>query len=282
MNEITFRLADATFADAELVRQAEHTSLGDSSYTAAEIAEILARPEQRCYLALAEPDGAPAGLCSCLLTADTCGSRLELDLLGVQSAYRGRGIATRLISLALSRAAADGIQCFRAVVAQDNLASQRAFMRAGLAKSAEASSLMVYRLDGTLPQHSLPDGLRLQVAKAPYPLPNGAIRTQRAQLLHASETLAEAQLVRVQTLVYAGVWIESLRGDEEPIIHLLRALLVWAAQERLDEVGVHCMADPELPAALWRAGFIELGSYYQFSASRPGGLFGVPDVPDGA
>ena len=155
-------------------------------------------------------------------------------------------------------------------------------MRAGLAKSAEASSLMVYRLDGTLPQHSLPDGLRLQVAKAPYPLPNGAIRTQRAPLLHASETLAEAELVRVQTLVYAGVWIVSLRGDEEPIIHLLRALLVWAAQERLDEVGVHCMADPELPAALWRAGFIELGSYYQFSASRPGGLFGVPDVPDGA
>ena len=90
MNEIV----DATFAD-ELVRQA------DTCW-----ATVIPLPRWRdlrapssCYLALAEPDGAPAGL-RCLLTADTCGSRLKTCSVCSQ----------RIAAVALPRADQSGAQ----------------------------------------------------------------------------------------------------------------------------------------------------------------------------
>ncbi|MCE5258884.1 MAG: GNAT family N-acetyltransferase [Chloroflexi bacterium] len=265
---LQIRQAEASLQDAQAIQRIEHGSLGDSTYDAQYMLRLLQLAGQYSYLAWV--GGEAAGFCSCFETSFALGQRLEIDLLGVLPQYRNRGIAALLIRTACTEASQRGIHEFRAAVADDNVASQRAFGRAGLRRSELAVDLLVYRLQDRRPVSSLPPPLLLRlIPTAPTLSPVDVSSPLRAQLLQGDSIMADADCLVIQTVIYTGIWLERLQGSEEHIIHLMRALLGWAAAHKLDEVGILCtaFACPEAGHvnALWRAGFESLGKYYIYS-----------------
>lgn len=232
---IAIRLAHATLPDAQALAAVEHASLGDSAYTPEEMLVLLARPEQYVYLAW---DGARAvGFCACFETLG--GRRLEVDMLGVLREWRGRGIARRLIARALDEARARGALRANAVVATDNVASQRAFEHAGFVGRTEAGAplvhaMLVYALAGLAPQ-SLPAGWEMRLE------PDG--QAERLSVGRAGRTEGTACLLQVQTCSYQGLWVEAVASltAEAPTApaqqRLARAAAERAKQLAVDEVG---------------------------------------------
>lgn len=270
MNDnILIRRANLTLDDAEALLAAERASLGDSPYDAAQALAVMRRPEHAEYLAY--PASAPrqvVGFCSCLETPTPQGPRLEVDMLGVISAYRGQGLATRLIAYAVDKARARGVRSFRALVAVDNRASRRAFERVGFTASATAFDLLIYRLDGLAPVAFLPAGWRWEIeADSDSP-------AETHRLFDAPGSLAAvAECLRVQTLAYSGLWLERLDAAVPDIERLMaRALVERAKSLSLDEVGYVAPAGDEdasddLPnAAFIREGYQVAGRYLTLTA----------------
>jgi ribosomal protein S18 acetylase RimI-like enzyme len=141
MSQYALRRVQPVLEEAAAVLSVEHQSLGDSSYTPEEALRVLQRPEHQAYLALKGEQ--PVGFLSCLETPTCHALRLEIDMLGVRAEDRGRGIATDLIRMAMDEADGRGTHLFRGVVAQNNLASQGAFRRAGLRATAEAMGIVL-------------------------------------------------------------------------------------------------------------------------------------------
>jgi GNAT superfamily N-acetyltransferase len=266
---LVIRRALATQADAAAICQVEHASLGDSSYSPAHIIQRLHHPAHFPYLAWVED--IPVGFCWCLETPYAEHKRLEIDLLGVLPDYRGRGIATRMIVMARDEALQRGTIRFRAVVALDNLPSHHAFSSAGLSAQPEPAEMLVYRLDDRQPESTLPDGLDWMIAPAIdcRTDPGHASSAFVAELLSGHNRIASANCLLVETLVYRGVWIEQLIGEEQDVIYLLRGLLAWCARQALDELGILCTRDavtnPGQFGALWRAGLESWGHFYIFN-----------------
>ncbi|MHB1295123.1 MAG: GNAT family N-acetyltransferase [Anaerolineae bacterium] len=272
--------AAPTLADAQALFAAERASLADSSYTPEEIAAILGRPEHYAYFALA--DGEPAGFCSCLETPYGAGTRLEIDMLGVVPAQRGRGLAKGLIRQAVAEARERGVCSFRAAVALDNLASQGAFRGAGLAAPDPPAELTVYTVRGNSPVSFLPEGwswstlivgrLNLPRNVAPpmraYPGVGEVVWVQDG----AHHLRAAAECLRVQTLAYTGLWLERMWWKGANAGRLLaRATVERAKVLDLDEVG--CLvphaayAGTEAPL-LQCEGFEVEGRYLVFTAEE--------------
>ncbi|OGO04231.1 MAG: hypothetical protein A2Y73_00575, partial [Chloroflexi bacterium RBG_13_56_8] len=143
-----------TLADAQILLAVERESLGDSNYTPEEALRVLARPEHHAYVATL--DGEVVGFASCFETPCERGTRLEIDMLGVAAARRRRGLATRLILHSMREAEERGVRAFRAVVAEKNLASQRAFRCAGFVSSPSPLDMLIYEVGGTIPVGFLP------------------------------------------------------------------------------------------------------------------------------
>ncbi|MBM3188565.1 MAG: GNAT family N-acetyltransferase [Chloroflexi bacterium] len=136
MESLVVRRARPVLQDAQALLAVERASLNDSPYGPEELLAVLRRPEHYAYLAY---DGAtPAGLCSCFETPTDAGLRLEVDALGVAPAYRGCGLATRLILHSVDEARRRGTSCARAVVAERNTASRRTFERARFVVAPDA------------------------------------------------------------------------------------------------------------------------------------------------
>ncbi len=101
--------------------------------------------------------------------------RWEVDLLGVHPAWRGRGVARRLVQRAVEVGRERGAQRARALVRIDNVASLRVFERCGFAAEPTICRLCV----------------------------------SDAAPLESPPTPADAFLLAVSTLTYSGVWIEG-------------------------------------------------------------------------
>ncbi len=99
--------------------------------------------------------------------------RWEVDLLAVHPAYRGQGIAARLVVANTDAGKAVGAVGARALIGAENTASQRTFVRCGYIKSFGMYALYV-----------------------------GA---GSAQTLPA----CDAHLIPVSTMNYVGVWVEG-------------------------------------------------------------------------
>lgn len=266
--ELVIRLACASDNDAQVLRLLEHNALGDSCYTTEQLCGLLQLHGHYCYLAWIGTK--PAGFCSCIETHFEPGRQLEVDLLGVLQEYRGRGIATRMITTACEAARERGIRRLRAVVAEDNSASQKAFARAGFRRSRVPVNLLVYRTAFRQPVENHAEGSSLALLPvAPETYRGGASLPFTARYLLDGACVASAECQFVRTLLYTGVWLERLHGTEEFIIHLLRALVVWAAKHSLDEIGIVCTNSacpgPGQYESLWRAGFESLGHYYGYT-----------------
>ena len=240
MDEEQIRRAEATLADAEALLAVERQSLKDSPYTPEEVRQVLSRPEHRAYLAWR--GGEPVGFCSCFETPTDTGPRLELDLLGVVPAHRGRGLGTRLIRYSIAQALCEGIRAFRAVVAVDNGASQGAFRRAGLLPEPRPRVLLIYEVRGNAPRGFLPPGWRWQAH-------DQGPRQIHSLYAEQGDLVASAECLEVHTCAYSGLWLE--RGwacSPQAEQYLARALVERAKALNLDEVG-YLAPIPALPDA---------------------------------
>ena len=265
--DYSIRRAQLTLAEAENLLAAERQSLGDSPYTPPGILAVMRRPEHYTYVACL--GGITVGFCSCFETPSDEGSRLEIDLLGVMPEHRGHGLAAGLIGYGVAEARQRGASRFRGVVAAQNLASQRAFQRAGLAPSPTPCTMLMYILQGNSPVSFLPAGWEWHVDK---------IGSVLRYTLHAptpaspsfSRRVALAECLEVYTLSYHGLWLETIWAASSEVEQVMaRAIVEHAKIQDMDEVGYLApQAHPGTEtdhAAFIREGYQNAGSYLRFT-----------------
>ncbi len=283
-----------TLADAAGILAVERATFNECPYSAQALQARLRAPEQRFLLA--EAGGRIAGFVGGLRTEGLAGPRLEADVLAVDPAWQGQGMATALL-LALRRAASD-VTVLRGVVRPENPASERAFARAGFRPSAEANDLMIYRILGTVPRPlphwggevrpmATPEEAAALAALDPGALPPAAsmwAASRRPGLTvlvaidrpdRSAETCqvcAGVALVEVHTLLYSGLWLEEVALAPGVGRRALPALIAAAVEEAkrrdLDEVG--CLAPQHgarLRAALRGEGYTLLDRYRTWTAA---------------
>jgi ribosomal protein S18 acetylase RimI-like enzyme len=273
---------DGSLADAEGLLAVEKATFDESPYSAEQVRDMLVDGPQRAWLAVG--DGDVVGFVIAFATTGLRGTCWEIDFLAVLSAWRGRHLATRLISAAVSQGAAKACRA-RAVVATDNPASERAFARAGF-RRGEQCVLLIYRpQDQPLAPWSAP-GVTVReaasIGEVTGWLPRDGVARgpgmrqgpQEFTLLLVEEDgrpAGYAELSEVQTILYRGVWIESM-GASTQIARaaLVHTVLSQAASAGLDEVGAMVPGgDRPWQEALFDAGFRSLGEFHWFIADLP-------------
>jgi ribosomal protein S18 acetylase RimI-like enzyme len=279
---ITVRPFAGSLADAQGLLAVERATFNECPYDAAHLCAMLTDGPQRIWLALAEDS--VVGFAAAFLTGRVDGASWEIDLLAVHPDWEGRGLATRLIRLA-TIFGADLAPRARAVVATDNLASLRAFRHAGFRPLPGSFNLLIYRSPGGLSTYPLANGgVTIHEAGSP-----GEAAAWLADALPAHDVpgltllLAEqggqpvgyAELVEAQTILYHGLWIESLTALAQRVRQALVQRAVRQAQAAgLDEIGAMVSQDNwPLQQALLAAGFRSLGDFRWLVAELP-----LPDL----
>lgn len=276
---------DGSLADAEGLLAVEKATFGESPYSAEQVCDMLVGGPQRAWLAIG--DGNIVGFVIAFATIGLYGTCWEIDFLAVLPAWRGRRLATRLIRAAASEGAKIARRA-RGVVATDNPASERAFARAGF-RRAERCVLLIYRpQEQPPPPWSAPSVTVREAAGVGevtewlrgegIPGRSGARQgSQEFTLLvveQDGQPAGYAELIEVQTILYRGLWIESM-GAATQIARaaLVHSVLSQAAAAGMDEVGAMVPeGDRPWQGALLDAGFRSLGDFHWFRAdlSLPG------------
>jgi ribosomal protein S18 acetylase RimI-like enzyme len=291
---VTIRSFDGSPADAEGLLGVERATFDESPYTAAEVQAMLVDGPQRAWVAVQEDR--VAGFVIGFPVTGLSGSWWEVDLLAVHPDWRGRRLGHHLIKAATDFGAGIARKA-RAVVAEDNGASEQAFLRAGFGVAPGRRELLIFRPGETAPRPNAQwDGrvreatgpgevadylaglpaLAASAAAPPDPW-NEEDGARKAGGRGFSLLLAEqapgpgeraqpagyAELIQVQTLLYRGMWMESFAASTPAA----REALVEHAVSRtckagLDEIGalVH-ERDQLLKRALQSAGFRSLGGF---------------------
>lgn len=290
---VTIRPFDGSLEDAEGLLLVERATFDESPYSPFDVQAMLRGDAQQAWLALAGDE--VVGFVAAFLTRGLSGPCWELDLLAVHPGWSRQGIATRMI-----RAAADygkGMAPWaRAVVALDNEGSARAFLRAGFRPHLQVHELFIGRFEELEPAPAVTLGVTVRQAvdpaevrawrpDLPFPpkLSREALDTAPApggvSLLLAGpsrETNGRpvggyAELLWVQTLLYRGVWMESLAASTAAARGaLVRAAVEGAAAAGVDEIGA--MVSPgqqALKDALRAAGLDSLGEFRWLVAGLP-------------
>ena len=152
--------------------------------------------------------------------------RLEFDLLAVHPTARGRGIGRRLVHAGIEQAGRLGAASIRALVAVDNHAMQRLGAAHQFQRSKERFALFV---------------------SARYPRsPSCANNVQ-------------ACLIPVETLTYAGIWIEGAVSQAA----IDNALFIASAR-KLTTVGAVVSSQDAVAAALFRANHFDCLDKYHW------------------
>jgi ribosomal protein S18 acetylase RimI-like enzyme len=280
MNRRRLRPFNGSLGDAQGILSVERSAFNESPYTPQQIIQLLSRPEHRAWVA--EAEGKVVGFASAFSTRTLDAHNWEIDLLAIDPAHRGQGIATALIRRAAADAPEDGIDRVRAVVAAENRASRRAFEAAGFAILSGPHHLMRCPIAGAAPRPPVPgmEAVRplqsqvdarglLDLAAGPPRSPAqvmqlAALDTNTFLALERDGRLAAfAELIWVRTLLYAGVWIETLAAPRPGDAGILVAVAIARAKDRgSDEIG--CL----VPAKDWRLrqatvgqGFASEGEY---------------------
>lgn len=281
-----------SLADAEGLLDVERATFDESPYSAEELQAMLARGAQRAWLALGGDQ--IVGFVSAFATNSLAGPCWEIDLLAVHPEWTGQGVATDLIRAAAAHGTRSAPMA-RAVVATNNPGSARAFSRAGFHRDA-LCELFVFRPEDHTLRPWTAVGITVREAAssseiAPL-LTQGTARPQPGEwdpgdspsgltLLLAEQRgqpAGYAELIQVQTLLYRGVWIETLVASSSLVsAALVHGTMRWAVRANLDEVG---MLVPERALSLREtfeaAGFESLGTFDWLIAGLP-----LPDFPSG-
>jgi ribosomal protein S18 acetylase RimI-like enzyme len=251
----------------------------------------------RAWLAMG--DGQVVGCVIAFLTSGLRGPCWEIDLLAVLPEWTRRGLATRLIRAASAEGAQHARRA-RAVVATDNHASSRAFQRAGFRPGPEVCQLLITRPQEQgpcLPEerdltiHEADDAAKLAAWLSGEQAPVEAISPRPDQAEHSygdlrllaagrdGQVAGYAELILVQTLLYRGLWIETLVSSHEPAGRALVCQVVNRAfSAGLDEVGAMVPSDDgPLQETLLKAGFRSLGEFRWLQSRLP--LPGIAAAP---
>jgi ribosomal protein S18 acetylase RimI-like enzyme len=252
------RSFDGSRRDAEGLLAVDRGTFAESPYNADQVVHLLTRGEQRAWLAIVE--GEVTGFVTAFPTHTLYGSNWEVDLVAVQPAFQKQGIATELIKAAVEGAGGHGLDKARAVVATDNPASQRAFTKAGFTPDETVCYLLLYEIRGFAPRpldsgsvtvrdlalSSEEAGAVLRLGQGLTLRPDDVLALAGRQTneilvaVRGEEIVGFAELLYVETLLYRGIWLESViaRGaDREIQVALISEGVERAKRKRLDEVG---------------------------------------------
>ncbi len=283
--DLIIRAFDGSLSDAEGLLGVERATFNESPYTAPQVQAMLSGDAQRAWLASGE-DGV-VGFVVAFLTNGAQGRHWEIDLLAVHPDWTGRGLATRLVDAAAAYGANLAGNA-RAVVSTGNAGSARAFERTGFHR-AKRCELLIFRPEDGMPRawHALGVTIReardwedaIRCMQQSGVLPNadlvGSPVESSGWTLLVAESRAKiagcAELGEVQTLLYRGIWIESLAASRQAVrIALAHAALDYAVAAGLDEIGMMVpLGDYSLRVALKESGFRSLGQFDWFEAELP-------------
>jgi len=247
----------------------------------------LESPVQHALVALV--GGNVVGFLTAFETDTLAGRNLEVDILAVCPDEQRRGIASQLLGAAVRLAATREVKRARGLVATSNLGSQTAFGKAGYRASAVARDLMVCDVTGEVIARATGryigvDALS-EVEEAGYVVEHhgstsfspseivSLVRPQRHDIWVARQDntiVGFCEGVWVQTLLYRGVWIESLyAAHDEPVVlrNLIARIIERAIAAGLDKVG--CVFERALAARqqlLAEEGFRRVDEYQWFQS----------------
>ena len=176
-------------------------------------------------------DGAVVGFADGFITAGPGGvRRFELDLLAVAPAAQGRGVGGRLLQASLALAAEAGARRIRALVRSENGAMRRLCHCHGFTRSPGSFELFIIE-----PQAVAPKSRR-----------------------------HDARLIAVETLAYAGLWLEGELS--QAAINEAHRL---ASRSDLALIGAVIPGDAAPTGNLLRAnGFQRIGAYHWWTINR--------------
>ena len=283
--EPVIRAFDGSLHDAEGLLVVEKATFNESPYTAQQVQAMLGGDAQRAWLAIGGDQ--VVGFVVAFLTHGARGPWWEIDLLAVHPDWIGRGLATRLIGTAAAHGASAAGRA-RAVVSTENARSGRAFARAGFHCSERCELLISRPRDGVpRPWHAL--GVTIREARErddverclqegavlPHDGAPGRSQERSGWILLVAESHGKvagcAELSEVQTLLYHGLWIESLSASRQAVrIALAHGALDYDAASGLDEIGMMVpVRDYSLRVALKESGFRSLGQFDWFETELP-------------
>jgi ribosomal protein S18 acetylase RimI-like enzyme len=280
------RSFDGSLRDAEGMLAVDRGTFAESPYDSDQVIHLLTRGEQRAWLAIVE--GEVTGFVTAFPTHTLYGRNWEVDLVAVQPAFQKQGIATELIKAAVGGAGGRSLDMARAVVATDNPASQRAFTKAGFTPDETLCDLLLYEIRGFAPRpldsgsvtvrdlalSNQEVGAVLRLGQGLTLRPNDVLALASRQAneilvaVRGEEIVGFAELLYVETLLYRGIWLESViaqGADREVQAALISEAVERAKRQRLDEVG--CLVNAEnhlLREALAGQGFGVVNEYYIF------------------
>jgi ribosomal protein S18 acetylase RimI-like enzyme len=306
--ETRIRPFDGKLEDAYALLAVEQATFDESPYLAEQVCDMLTTGPQRAWLAVVE--GQVVGFVIAFPTCGLAGPRWEIDLLAVLPAWRGHGLAAALLQRAAEEGSGVAPWA-RGVVADDNDASTKAFTRAGFTPERDRCNLLIYRPERGLARPpaaglsirtvssphraaSLPAAVLNRPAEGSHPdsegpynllfgmaqgeswlpgLPASSTLPGPTLLLaeQAGQPAGYAELIRVQTLLYEGLWLESVSAPARQVRdELVREALTLASEAGLDEVGA-MVPEPDWPLqhSLLAAGFRSLGTFRWFTAPLP-------------
>lgn len=215
---------DGSLRDALGLIEVDAETFDECPYTPSELVDRLASPEHWTALAVDGPQ--VVGFVSCFETQSLAGHRWEVDELAVRPTYQGRGLGTRLVAAAIERGGELGLPQARAVVAEANAASQRAFEKAAF-RVERTGALLLYEVGGRVPRpprvgavpvrEAGPVDAAAIAAHVGYPPAHVVRLMERANNVYLvaeneGHMVGCAELIEVQTLQYRGFWLESIAG----------------------------------------------------------------------
>ena len=299
MNKVQLRSFKAGLSDARGILAVDRATFNDCPYPPDQIVHLLTSGEQRAWVA--EVDGSVAGFVTAFPTRTLKADGWEVDLLAVHPQHQRQGIGTALIKQAVNGATGSGAMQARAVVAVKNQASRRAFEVADFRVLPKTHHLMRCDVAGATARPSAPG------MEAVRPLTRDADAQRVLQLAPSlTRTVEEVahladvgtntylvaecdgrvtafvEMVKVQTLHYAGAWVETLvapvlsaarisRPGSPSVVEgaylggavpLIASAVEWAKAEGLDEIGcLVAVQDWQLHHAFASEGFTSAGEY---------------------
>jgi len=287
---IDIALFDGSLEVAAAIRSVAIDAFNSDAYPSPNIiAERLARPAGRVWLATEAHAGRVAGFLSVFETHSLCARRTEFDLLAVRKDARGRGIGMALTREAVEHWRTSGVSEARTLIRQGNIGSERVFKRMGFSPSSGLVELLTRpaRDVGIQPANVTPE-VRPAIGKD---LPDLTRRWPALipDLKRAGDLLGEdgfglllardvrgirgfIELLAVHTIAYSGAWLESFVAADDDV-NVLSALAMatgsWAAGRQLEVAGA--LIDVKRETArhiLEQAGYQPVGRYRFYHLSR--------------
>jgi len=289
VNRVLIRPFNDTLDDARGILAVDRATFDECPYTPEQIVHLLtepcagSEPLQGSRVWVAEVEGSVAGFVAAFATRSLSADGWEVDLLAVHPRHQGQGLGAALVGQAVAGATGSGAARARAVTEIENRASCRAFEAAGFRALPQAYHLLRCDVAGAAARPPLPGAEAVrslagkvevqQVLQLAPTLPRRAPEVARLleagavtllAVVRGGRVAAFVELLRVQTLLYAGAWLETLVAPQPADMALLIAAAVEQVRaEGQDELGCLVAAgDWRLHHAFIGQGFASLGQYW--------------------